>query len=99
MKIKIQSIHFDADKKLLDLIEEKVGKLDHFYDGIVGSSVILKLEKSDTSENKVAEIRLEIKGNDLFAKRQCKTFEEAVDQSVGALRAQLKKYKEKMKKL
>ena len=66
MKIKIQSVHFDADKKLTDFIEEKVSKLTHLYDAIVGVEVILKLENSSTTDNKVAEIRIEIKGNDLF---------------------------------
>ncbi len=44
---------------------------------------------------KIAEIKLLVPGNDLFAKRQCKTFEEATDQAVEALRRQLKKKKEK----
>ena len=96
MKVKIQSVHFDADQKLTAFIEEKVHKLTHFYDGIVGVEVILKLEKSNTSENKVAEIKLEIKGNDLFAKRQCKTFEEAAVQCSDALKNQLTKQKEKL---
>lgn len=99
MKVKIQSIRFDADSKLLEFIEEKVTKLNQFYDGIIASDVILKLEKSSNDENKVAEIRVKIPGNDLFAKRKCKTFEEAVDASIEALRAQVKKRKEKIKSL
>jgi putative sigma-54 modulation protein len=97
MKLKIQSIHFDADKKLLDFIEEKVSKLDQFYDGIIGTDVILKLEKSSNVENKVAEIKIMIPGNDLFAKKKSKSFEEAVDTCVEALKAQVKKRKEKAK--
>ena len=69
MKVKIQSLHFDADKKLIDHVEEKVGKLNHFYDAILGTNVILKLEKSSQTDNKIAEIQLHIPGNDLFAKR------------------------------
>lgn len=99
MKTDIQSVHFKADKKLLNFIEEKVDKLSTFYDGIIRSEVILKLEKSDMDTNKVAEIKLHIPGNDLFAKRQCSSFEEAVDESVEALRAQVKKHKEKTKRI
>ena len=97
MTIKIQSVHFDADKKLLEFVQEKVDKLTQFYDGIINSDVILRLDKSSDTENKIAEIRVHIAGNDLFAKKQCKSFEEAVDTSLDALRIQVKKHKEKIK--
>lgn len=96
MNIKIQSIHFDADTRLLEFVQEKVNKLGRYYDGIIGGEVFLKLDKSSNSENKVAEIKIQIRGNDLFVKKQCKTFEEAVDTSVLALTNQVKKYKEKV---
>jgi putative sigma-54 modulation protein len=95
MEIKIQSIHFDADQKLLSFIEEKVGKLSHFYGGILRSNIFLRLDKSDVSTNKVAEIKLNVPGNDLYVKRQCKTFEEAIDTGIEALSRQIKKYKDK----
>ena len=95
MKVKIQSIHFDADKKLLDFIQEKVTKLETYYDQILRSEVVLKIDKSDVSENKVVEIRVYIPGNDLFVKKQCKSFEESVDIAVEALRKQITKHKEK----
>jgi putative sigma-54 modulation protein len=97
MKIKIQSIHFDADKKLLEHIQGKVSKLNHFHDGIISGDVILRVENTTEVENKIAEIRLLIPGTDLFAKRQCKTFEEAIDTGVEALTRQVKKHKEKAK--
>lgn len=97
MKIQVQSIHFNADQKLLDFIEEKVSKLDNYFDGIISSDVTLKLEKASNDENKVADIKLIIPGNDLFAKRKCKSFEEAVDACVEALRTQVKRHKEKLK--
>lgn len=97
MNIKIQTVHFNADKKLLDFTEKKVEKLMKFYDGIVGSLIIFRLDKNQNEENKIAEIKLEIPGNDLFAKRQCRTFEEAVDQVIDALKKQLTKHKEKQR--
>ena len=99
MKVKIQSIHFDADAKLLQFIEGKVEKLGHFYNEIIGSEVFLKLDKNSKTENKVAEIKLHIAGNDLFVKKQCKSFEEATETAVEALTRQLKKHKEKAKGL
>lgn len=97
MTVKIQSVHFDADKKLLEFIQERVDKLTTFYDGIINSEVVLKLDKSDNTENKIAEIKLHMSGNDLFAKKQCKSFEEAVDTSIDALKTQVKKHKEKLR--
>ena len=95
MKIQIQSVHFDADKKLIQFIEEKVAKLSHFSDLIISAEVILKLDKSSEAENKIAEIKLNSKGHEMFAKRQCKSFEEAIDEVVDALKTQIKKHKEK----
>ncbi|MFO7616628.1 MAG: ribosome-associated translation inhibitor RaiA [Bacteroidales bacterium] len=95
MNIKIHSVHFDADKKLLDFIDEKVNKLNQFDDKIIGAEIFLRLNKNENLENKVAEIRLNISGSDLFAKKQCKTFEEATDLTVEALRRQLVRQKGK----
>jgi len=86
MDIKISSVHFDADKKLIDFISKKVNKLVKFYEEIIGAEVILRLENSQETDNKVSEIKLIIRGNDLFAKKQSKTFEEASDNAIDALR-------------
>lgn len=91
----IQSVHFDADKRLIGFINEKVSKLGQYHDGIIGSEVILRLDKSSDQSNKTAEIKLSVKGGQLFAKKQCATFEEAVDTAIDALRTQIKKAKEK----
>jgi putative sigma-54 modulation protein len=99
MDIKLNSVHFDADKKLENFIKEKVKKLVKFYEGILGAEVFLRLENSQEEENKVVEIKLQIPGSDIFAKRQAKTFEEATDNVVEALRQQIIKYKEKLKGL
>jgi putative sigma-54 modulation protein len=98
MKVNINSVHFKTDKSLDSFINEKVGKLSSIYDGLIGSDVTLKVVNSDKPENKLAEVRLLIKGYDLYAKKQCKTFEEATDSAVDALRKQLSKHKEKLKK-
>jgi len=97
MQVNIHSIHFDADQKLLRFIDERLNKLGHFYDGIIGGEVFLRLEKSDSKENKVTEIKLNLPGKEIFAKKQCKSFEEAADTAVEALRRQIKRHKEKVK--
>ena len=97
MKVTVHAIHFDADKELVNFINEKVNKLEHFYDGLMGGEVFLRVEKADDNQNKVAEIKLQSPGKELFAKRQCKSFEEAVDTALEAIKSQLKKHKEKQR--
>jgi putative sigma-54 modulation protein len=97
MKVKVQSIHFDADKKLLQFVEEKVEKLTHFFEDIIDTEVYLKIEKAEEKLNKVAEIKINTPGKTMFAREQCRTFEEATDVAVEALRRQITKHKEKMR--
>ncbi len=97
MNVQIQSVHFDADKKLVAFINDKVNKLNQFHDGIIQAEVILKLDKDSNTENKIAELKLHISGGDLFAKRKCKSFEEATDECVEAIRKQVIKNKDKIK--
>ncbi len=97
MNVNISSLHFKADTKLEDFIKEKLAKLSGFFDSVIESDVTLKLEQASNNENKIAEIKIMIPGNDLFAKKQAKTFEEAIDNAVDALKKQLIKRKEKLK--
>ena len=97
MKLKVQSIHFDADCKLLAFVEEKIEKLTHFYEDIIDGEVFLRLDKSTEKENKIAEIKLNTPGKTMFASEQCRSFEEATDSAVDALRKQITKYKEKLR--
>ncbi len=95
MDIQVHSIHFTADKKLLGFVNEKVNKLELFFDNIIASEVFLRLDKSTAKDNKIAEVKILIPGKELFAKKQCKSFEEAADLAVEALRKQVKREKEK----
>lgn len=97
MNIKINSVRFDADVKLVNYIKSKVKKLYLHYDNIIGIEVFLKLDNTPAMENKITEIRLDIPGNELFAKKAGKTFEESTDLVVDALRRQVTKHKEKVR--
>ena len=97
MNIKISSVHFKADGKLETFIKEKVQKMQSIYEGIIGGEVIMKLENTESRDNKRVEIRLIVRGYDLFAKKQAKSFEEATNQAMEALKKQLIKHKEKIR--
>lgn len=95
MKLQMHSIHFDADQKLVDFIQKRADKLETFYDRIIDGEVFLRLDHSESKDNKIIEIKLNIPGQQLFAKEQSKSFEAATDVAIEALRRQLKKHKEK----
>jgi putative sigma-54 modulation protein len=95
MNIQIHSVRFDADKKLIDFVHQKLEKLTHFGEDIVNAEVFLRLDKDQERENKISEINLELAGGPLFAKKQSKTFEEATDDAVDALKKQITKHKQK----
>jgi len=99
MKISVQSIHFDADSKLLNFIQEKVDKLLHFYDQIISGEVSLKLDRSNDMQNKIVQIKIQLPGNDIIAREQRKTFEEATDLCMDSLSRQIIRHKEKIKGL
>ena len=98
MNIQVKTVHFTADQKLIDFVNKKVSKLDTYFDGIIGVEVIMKVDKPETANNKIAELKLSIPGTDyLFAEKQTDTFEESIDLSIEAIRRQLIKVKEKLK--
>lgn len=98
MEVKINSLHFNADQKLVEFVNKKVSKLDTFFDGILNAEITLKVDKPEATKNKVSELKVAIPANDyLFAKKQADSFEEATDLAIEAVKKQLGKYKEKLK--
>ena len=96
MKTNIQSIGFTASEALTSFVMERTAKLMHHFENILSIEVCLSTDKSMSNENKVCDLRLIIPGNDLLAKSQCKTFEEAVARASDALVKQVEKHKAKI---
>jgi putative sigma-54 modulation protein len=95
MNVQIHSVRFDADKKLIDFVNQKLGKLNLLGEPIVNAEVYLRLDKDQERENKISEIKLDLSGGPLFAKKQSKTFEEATDDAIDALKKQITRHKQK----
>lgn len=95
MRLQVHSIHFDADRKLIDFIQQRLDKLHTFYDRLVGGEVFLRLNNEGV-ENKTVEIRISVPGRKLFAKEHARSFEAAVDLATEALRSQLGRFKTKL---
>ncbi|WP_457615485.1 HPF/RaiA family ribosome-associated protein [Lutibacter sp.] len=97
MKVRVQSVNFNADRGLVEFVEKKVSSLEKFYDRIVDAEVFLKVQQTKEKENKLVEIRIGVPGNDFVVKKQSKTFEEGTLLVTDSLKRLLTKKKEKMK--
>jgi putative sigma-54 modulation protein len=97
MHLTIQSIHFDADHRLLAFVQRKCSKLDQFFDAIVDAQVYLRLEKNKEVGNKVVEIKVLVPNNILLATERAASFEEATDKASESLRRQIQKYKARVR--
>ncbi len=93
MEIRVQSIKFDADQKLLDFAEKKLSKLDKFYEEITAVEVSMSLLPDH--ENKNVKVHVRIPGNDIVIEKHAKTFEDAIVDCVDILKGKLVKAKEK----
>ena len=97
MNLHIQTVHFDADQKLLEHIKARVDKLQQFHDRIIKVDVFLKLDNViHTIKDKVAEIRVHVPKADFFVKSTSKSFEASFDDAFDSMVAQIKLKKEKL---
>ena len=96
MNVNIQSVHFDADRKLIEYVNRKLQKLENFSDRIIQVNVFLKLDNVvHLVKDKIAEIRVHIPRHNFLVKSTSKSFEESFDDALGSLVTQLKRKKER----
>jgi putative sigma-54 modulation protein len=96
MNLNIQTVHFDADTKLILYIEKKIAKLNQYHDRITHVDVYLKLDNIvHTIKDKIAEIKVNIPRHEFFVKSSSKSFEESFDNAMDAVVNQIKRKKEK----
>tara|TARA_B100000902_G_C27219549_1_gene868872 strand:- start:179 stop:466 length:288 start_codon:yes stop_codon:yes gene_type:complete len=95
MNINIQSINFVADKQLKEFINTKINKLISISDSVINANIYLKIDKPETYNNKVVEIKLHTSDGGFFAKKKSNSFEESIDLASQAIRKQIIKYKQK----
>ncbi|MBQ3765779.1 MAG: ribosome-associated translation inhibitor RaiA [Bacteroidales bacterium] len=91
--INVKSLKFNADQKLLDYVEKKVGKLEKFFDNLGDIDVTLSLLPDP--DNKNVRLQTRFPGEDLVIERNAKTFEEAVTEAADAMKERIVRAKEK----
>jgi len=94
MRIHFHAVNFDADKKLLAIIEKKLSRLEKFNDRIVETDVYLKVNNKG-KKNKTVEVRVRVSGNSLVASRDAESFEKATDLVYDVLKRMLREEKSK----
>ena len=97
MKISVQSVNFNISNDLVNYIEKKVNNLEKFHDHIIGAEVFLKVQSTSEKENKLVDVKMNLPGVDIVAKKQSKTFEEAASLAIDSVKKQLVKRKEKLR--
>jgi len=97
MKISVQSVNFNISNDLVNYIEKKVNNLEKFHDHIIGAEVFLKVQSTSEKENKLVDVKMNLPGVDIVAKKQSKTFEEAASLAIDSVKRQLVKRKEKLR--
>jgi putative sigma-54 modulation protein len=96
MNVNIQTVHFDADSRLIAYVNQKLQKLNSFTDRIIRVNVFLKLDNvMHAVKDKIAEIRIHIPRHNFFVKSTSKSFEESFDDAFDSIVTQIKKNKER----
>lgn len=91
MPTHIAARHVEVPNGLRAHIEQSVGKLDRFYNGIHGARVTLNGSESGQAS---AEVLLTVSRRTLTARQTAPSHREAVDECVRQLRRQVLRYKD-----
>lgn len=92
MRVNITARHGKMiSERMRDHVNAEVGKLDKFYEGIIGCDVVLDSQKMEQT----AEILVSIHGHKLTAMEHSDDIYKSIDAAVSKLERQLKKAKGK----
>ena len=95
MKIQAEAIHFPIDAELLSSTQQKVSKLERFFNRISEARIIFKYEHLGQKQERVAEVKIHLPNGIIFIKENSKTFEAALDKALVGLKLLLLRHKAK----
>jgi putative sigma-54 modulation protein len=93
MNVNITARHFKLKDDLKSYVEDKIQKLDRYYDGIVDLEVILGWEKL----TRYAEFRISVHSKQIIIKEVSEDMRKSFDFALNRAERQLKRYKEKIR--
>ena len=94
MDLQIEGRHFKVTEAIQTHLEEKIGKLEHYYDGIHHIHVVLSVEK--VKRQCVELICTVAKRQTLVSKGEAEDMYVAIDKAEKKMLAELKKFKAKL---
>ena len=97
MKVNVHAVNFNVDRKLVGYAQARMDKLEKYYDRVVFSDVFFKLDNTSAKVNKIAELKVSVPGDEFIVKKQCKTFEEAVELAADSMERLLIRIKQKIR--
>jgi len=97
MKVNVHAVNFTVDRKLVGYVQGRLDKLEKYYDRVVCSDVFFKVSNTTDKENKIAEIKVSVPGDEFVVKKQCKSFEQAVELAADSMERLLMKRKQKIR--
>lgn len=97
MQLTVEGVHVTVTPTLQNYAEEKMRKLSHHFEHITSIHVTLSLENLKKQVKPIAEARINVPGDQLFAKTMKDDMYEAIDDLHDKLDRQLVKFKEKIK--
>jgi putative sigma-54 modulation protein len=89
MRVSIESKHNDLSDELRSYLNEKIGKLDHYFNKIVATEVYLH----NNNGNHEVEVKLIVPEDTLFVREVGVSFTAAVDIAFDTMKNTLKRYK------
>ncbi len=92
MQLNVTGHHIDLTDALRSYVEEKLGKLERYFDKVGNVHVILSVEKN----RQKAEATMHVNGADLFANAEDENMYAAIDALSDKLHRQIRKHKEKI---
>lgn len=94
MEVKVKAINFEIADRLSAFIDKKAQRLGRHSDAISAIEFSLKVVKPETANNKQADLRIVVPGQNIVASKTADTFEEAIDMAIAAVERPLDRLKE-----
>ncbi len=93
MNFTITARHFKLPEDLRSYIEEKVARLNRYYDAIIGLEIILGWEKL----MRYAELKIKVNNKQIVVKETSEDLRKSFDFALDNAERQLKRYKQKVR--
>jgi putative sigma-54 modulation protein len=99
MQIKTTGKQMELTDAISSYVDKKINSLDKYFEGVMKASVVVGCETHHHLKGDIffAECKIEVPGNNIFAKNTAKDVYAAIDLLRDELTAEIKKHKTRMR--